>query len=130
MKKIDNMKILLDSNFLIDCIRFKVFLDEINNLLTEPYTFATLDTVINELSKISAKRTQVAGHAKLALTMMNTYSIEVMKVGRKYPDDAMVEYSKANKIIVATNDVKLRRRLRTLGRKSIYLKGKKHLAIG
>ncbi|MBI2545190.1 MAG: hypothetical protein HYW22_01150 [Candidatus Aenigmarchaeota archaeon] len=124
------MKILLDSNFLIDSVRFRVFLEEVNSIVTEPCTFATLDTVIQELRKISEQKTKVGGDARLALVMLNTYTIEILKAGRNYSDDAMLNYSKTKGTIVATNDVKLRRKLRALGKKSIYLKGKKHLAIG
>ena len=59
---------------------------------------------------------------------MKEQNMKVLKSETR-PDNAMLELVD-EKTLVATNDIDLRKRLKALGRKTIYLKSKKHLAIG
>lgn len=124
------MKVLLDSNILIDIVRFKLDVDEIDNLISKPYTLVTVDSVINELTGISNRKSKVGGYAKVALKIVRRYNFEVLKAGRKQTDKALLDLAKSEKILVATNDRMLRKELKALDKKTIYLKSKKHLALG
>lgn len=122
------MKVLLDTSFFLDVIRFRVDLNEITNLLTEPYQLVTLDLVIKELEKIACSKSKVSGYAKIALKLIKTKNIKILASGGKNTDEAILQLATKD-IWVATNDLELRKRLRENKIKTIYLRGKKYLAI-
>ncbi len=122
------MKVLLDTNFFIDAVRFRINFDDIGILMSEPYVLVTLDSVVNELKRISYSKSKHGRYAKLSLKMIREYGVEILH-SDKTADNAILELAK-NETIGATNDKELRKRLKSLGRKTIYLKSKKHLAIG
>jgi rRNA-processing protein FCF1 len=62
------------------------------------------------------------------LKLVKEYNIKVLE-SAEMPDRSMPTLAD-DKTLVATNDIELRKKLKTLGRKAIYLKSKKHLAIG
>jgi rRNA-processing protein FCF1 len=103
-------------------IRFKIELEEIENLLSESYKLLTIDSVVRELKKISSK------NAKLALKLIDLKNIEVLKTKEKNVDKAILSLADKDTII-ATNDIKLRKKLKTLGSKTIYLRAKKKLVM-
>lgn len=121
------MKILLDTNFLIDMVRFKVDLDILSDLIGK-HEFATFSSVKDELKSLSKKTTGSGRHAEVALKFIEMNNIETINSSRR-PDNAMLEAVDKN-TLVATNDIALRKKLKSLGMKTIYLKSKKHLAIG
>ena len=130
--KINNMRIIvLDTNFLIDIIRFKIDLDELDRLFLHPFELFTLDSAIRELEKISKTKSQESKYAKVALELLKIRKIKILKV-RETPDKAILSLAngKTNEnIVVATNDIELRKKLKRLGTKTIYLKSKKQLDI-
>ena len=115
-------KILIDTNFLIDIIRFKVGLEEIDKLVNKPYKILILNRVVEELNSIENK------NAKAALKLMKLKKIKIIHVKEKNTDNALVALANKN-TIVATNDKKLRKRLKIIKVKIIYLRKRKHLAI-
>ncbi len=119
------MKVLLDTNFLIDIVKFRVNLESLYGL-TGAHELATLSSVIRELNRLSKQNSRTGGYARVALRLIKELGIEILK-SESRPDEA---FMKLTDDIVATNDVELRKRLKALGRKTIYLKSKKHLAIG
>ena len=121
------MRVLLDTNFLIDLIRFKIDLNEMTDLIGA-HQLIILSSVERELTKISQGKSNAASYAKLAQSLIKEHNMEILKSGER-PDNAMVKLAGGN-AIAATNDTELRKRLKALGRKTIYLKSKKHLAIG
>jgi len=47
------IKIVLDTNFLLYCAKYKIdYMQEIENLMTEGYELVTLSQIISELNKI------------------------------------------------------------------------------
>jgi rRNA-processing protein FCF1 len=119
--------IVLDTNFLIDVIRFKIDLDELDKLFLTPSELSTLDSVIRELEEISNTKSQESKYAKVALELLKIKKIKILKV-RENPDKAILSLANKN-IIVATNDIELRKKLKASGIKTIYLKSKKQLDI-
>ena len=121
------MRVLLDTNFLIDAVRFKVGLGNVHDLVGSS-ELVTLNSVENELTIISEKTSRAGVYAKVALKLIKESNIKILRSeGRA--DNAMAKLA-GDKTIIATNDIELRKRLKALGRKAIYLKSKKHLAIG
>jgi rRNA-processing protein FCF1 len=101
---------------------FKVELDEIKNFLIEPYELFTISSVIQELKKMKSK------DAKLALKLIDLKNVKILKTKEKNVDKAILKLADKS-IIVATNDIKLRRKLKALGIKTIYLRARKYLAM-
>lgn len=97
-------------------------MDEIENLLTEPYKLSTISSVVKELKKMNSK------NAKIALKLVESKNIEVLETKEKNVDEALLNLA-GKDAIVATNDAKLRKKLKTLGNKTIYLRARKHLAM-
>jgi len=118
-------KILLDTNFLIDVVRYKIDFDEIGELAGGKLT--VVKPVLNELKKIAAAGSKERGFAGVALMVLKRKNVEIIETGERRADEAI--FSMAEKNIVATNDIELRKRLKALGIKIIYLRAKKHLAI-
>jgi rRNA-processing protein FCF1 len=121
-------KIILDTNFLIDLCKFKVGLEEIDELIDEPYYLFTMDLVIDELEKISASATSDSRYAKLALETIKIKKIKILTSGKANTDKAIINLADKG-TIVATNDIELREKLKKLETKTIYLRAKKHLGI-
>jgi len=120
------MRIILDTNFLIDVIRFRIDLDATD--LIGAHQLIILSSVERELIDISRKTSNASIYAKTALKLIKELDIKILK-SKENPDNAMVKLAD-DKTLIATNDRELRKRLKALGRKTIYLKSKKHLAIG
>ena len=121
------MRVILDTNFLIDVVRFKINLDDISGLVGS-HEAITTSSVISELEKLSSRGNINSGYAKLALRLVGKNKIKIIKSDVR-PDTVILEIS-GDDVVAATNDMELRKKLKAKGAKSIYLKSKKHLAIG
>lgn len=129
MGKNAKYRVILDTNFLVDLARFKVDLDSIEDLLPGRLELFIPEAVNKELSNMKNK------YAKAALKMLNVMKVNTLgnSSGVKRADDIIVKIASnaggKSKILVATNDSKLRKRLKKLGVKTIYLRARKHLEI-
>jgi len=126
---VKKLMILLDTNFILDLLKFKIHLeDELNRLLESNYEVAIIDNVEEELKKLSDRGNRFA---KLALKLLELGKIKKIKVNNKSDtDNIMLNMCKENEdIIIATNDVNLRKKIKEVSRKTIYIRSKKHLAI-
>lgn len=130
--------IVFDTNFLLDVVRFKINLEDIDKLVVEPYRLATLDSVVAEIKKIAASKKVTSKYAKVALKLIERGYFKIirtkMRTGKVLTDDLIVNIVRKDKsgrknTIVATNDAKLRKRIKALGVKTIYLRARKHLEI-
>jgi len=120
-------KILLDSNFLISCFKFKVDLNQIENLLVEPFQLFTLASIVNELKTLAGSKSKDSKYARLALKFLDSKKIKILKTNRP-ADEAILELADKN-TLVATNDLSLRKKLKVKGIKTIYLRGRKRLEV-
>jgi len=121
-------KIILDTNFLISLCKFKVNLEEIDEVVDEPYQLFTLGLVVDELEKMSGLVSRDSRYAKIALSLINLKKIKILSSDKINTDNAIIN-SADQGTIVATNDIELREKLKKLGIKTIYLRAKKHLGI-
>lgn len=122
-------KILLDTNFLISYLKFRLSFDEMEKLMEDQFVFLTLDSVVKELEKLSKLEGKDSRYAKLALEFIKQKKIEVIRSPVENADKAILKVADKN-TIVATNDIRLKKELRVSGIKTIYMRAKKHLAIG
>jgi rRNA-processing protein FCF1 len=105
----------------MDLVKFKIHLEEIGKLVEEKHEFYVPVQVTHELKK---KKTR---YAKAALKLIE--NLKMVENKEKDADEAILSLADEN-TLVATNDKKLRTKLKKFGIKTIYLKGKKYLAIG
>lgn len=117
------MKIILDTNFLIDIFRFRIDLKEID-LIVPKNKLCTLNLVVKELKKISKTKRRDSKYAKLALQLTN--KIKILNSDETNTDKAIIHLADKN-TIVATNDAVLRKSLKRRKIKTIYLRAKKRL---
>ena len=129
------IKIVFDTNFLIDIFRFKISLEGIENYLEGKAEFFIPGSVKKELEKIGKKRIKESKYAKLALKLLEKNKIRELEekyigLGKnKGTDYILLELAKAG-YIIATNDAKLRKRIKELNAKIIYLRNKKKIEMG
>jgi rRNA-processing protein FCF1 len=121
------MKVILDTSFLIDLVRYKIDIKNLDEILAEKYELITISPVIKELEKIASSRKKESKYAKLALKLINLHKIKILTSSEKSADKALTSLSKD--AIIATNDTELRKRLKTKRIKTIYLRAKKTLEM-
>lgn len=110
--------------------QFKVdIISEINSLLDESCEIFITRSIKRELERLSKTKSKDRGSAVLALKLIENKNIRMIDVKGKEVDDSLVDSAETD-WIVGTNDVELRKRLKNKGIKTIYLRAKKHLAIG
>jgi hypothetical protein len=124
-------KILLDTNFLLIPVQFKVdIFSEIERIMFEPYKLYIIDKTIDELNKIAANRKQKLKNrkaAKLGLQLIKAKKVNIIKTEEdRYADDIIAGLEG---FIVATQDIELKRRLRAKKVKIITLRSKKKLIL-
>lgn len=119
-------RVILDTNFLIDCIRFKIDLDEIDRLIDEEYKIFIPSTVLKELERISNGKTKSSDLAKIALKLIEQKGFKIIDMKGRNTDESIIKSIEKNDV-VGTNDVELRKKLKTLRNKTIYLRAKKYL---
>jgi len=122
-------KVLLDTNFLLLPVQFKLdIFTVIPELLNDRVEFYIVDKTLEELRMLSRNKGRDGMAAKVALKLLGKFGVKKLKSKGKKADDAIVDAAK-NGYIVATNDVELRRRLERIGITTIFLRGKKRLAV-
>lgn len=115
------MRILLDTNMLLDAVKFHV------DIVSEAQKFGrpfTLNACVSELERISERRNKEAMQAKMALALAKTLPI-VMAEGSA--DRAILNYSARHRCAVATNDKNLIKALKSKGIEIIRLRQKRYL---
>lgn len=118
------MKVILDTNFLIDCIRFKI---DIESELMGNEMFV-LESIIYEIEKITKRRTKESSLAKLALNYIKRKGLKILKSKEKDTDLSLLKYSKKG-YAIATQDKILKNKLKKEGGKVIYIRQKKYVVF-
>ena len=125
--------VLLDTNFLLlpfQIPRVRLF-QELDRLIPGRYKLVVLDVCLEELENLS-KLHKGKRNMFLKAKEFAEKNCEVIRVDRdkfKAVDEAIVEYAKRLKAVVATNDRGLRAKLRKEGIPQVYLRGYDHLEL-
>lgn len=123
--------VILDANFLLLPFQFRIdIFSEIERLIGK-FEPIVLSTTLDELKKLSSLRsTKVGRLARSAIEMTKKCRIVNVDVksGESY-DDVLLRVAKENNYIVATNDRRLKRRLREAGIATIFLRERAYLQI-
>lgn len=126
------IKVILDSNFLLLPFQFGIDLFEaIEDLLDRNVEFIVLPQIVEEVKRIADGMGDDSRGARLALKLIEEKCIildldEVRGLGA---DESILEAAIKLEAVVATNDRELRRKLRSKGIPTIFLREYSHLEI-
>jgi len=115
--------VILDTNFLVDLFRFKLGFDDIEKVVGKRCRFLVVQQSLRELGRIKDK------YAKVGLGFVDREKIKVIDAPGVTADDAIISLVSKESFVVATNDTKLRKKLKSLKARIIYLRAKKYLEI-
>ncbi len=118
------MRIILDTNFLIDCIRFKI---DLESELRGNELFV-LDSIIFEIEKITKRGTKESSLAKLALDYIKRKHLKILKPKEKNTDLSLLNYSKKG-YAMATQDKVLKNKIKKAGGKLIFIRQKRYVVF-
>ncbi|MGQ9720840.1 MAG: type II toxin-antitoxin system VapC family toxin [Candidatus Jordarchaeum sp.] len=125
------LKIVLDTNFLMTPFNLEIdVISELDRIINQKYEIIIPLGIIKELKGLLKNpnlKTRTA--AKLALKIAKRYKIVDIKDENGDIDDLIVQFSKKEYCAVATNDQNLRRRLKSEGIPTIYVRQKSHLEV-
>jgi rRNA-processing protein FCF1 len=117
------MKIILDTNFLIDCLRFNI---DIKAELAGNELFVS-KSILFEIEKITERGTKESSLAKKALDFIKESNINVLE-SENNVDESLLSYSRQG-YAIATHDRALKARLKKAEAKIIYVRQKKYLVV-
>lgn len=123
--------IILDTNFLVDCLVWKVdFFTEIQRVCDFPYKLAVIDKTVDELDTIikEGKSDSKIG-AKLAKQIIAKKRIDVIETDKQGHVDAIILKLADKNAVVATQDQAFKRKLKTKGIPVIIIRQKKYLEL-
>jgi len=121
-------KVAVDTNMLIAINQFKFdFFNEVKREFGK-VDFVVPKKVIEELEKIAGEGKKNLSSVRIAKELMNKEEVKEVETEATNADDALVELA-GKEIIVATNDVDLKNRVKEVGGKVIFLRQKKFLEI-
>lgn len=112
---------MLDTNFLMAMEQFKV--DIFGQL--EGEKLFTVRPVIDELTRMADGRSRKARAARIALLFLEKKHVKVLESEKK-ADDALVDYASQG-YAVATQDRKLKARVKRAGAKALYIRQKRYV---
>ncbi len=117
---------LLDTNFILTCIRNKIdFFEEINLM---GFQILIPKQVIQEIKRISEskKKLRFREEAKLSLKLLEKSKFTKIDLKTKNTDNGISTYSKEHDVIVATLDKGLKQKIKT---QKLVIKQKKKLEL-
>ena len=125
------VKVILDSNFLMIPFQFNVdIFQEIEFLLQKKVDFVVPSAVKTELTGISARGGEGAPEASLALQLASRCRVvEVALQPNETVDDAIFKAAQKLGALVATTDIELKQRLRSINVPVVYLREKSKLEV-
>ena len=115
--------VILDTNFLVDLLRFKLGFDDVEVVVGKRCRFLVVQQSLRELGRIKDK------YAKVGLGFVDRGKIKIVDAPGVTADDAIISLVSKESFVIATNDAKLRKKLRPLKARIIYLRAKKYLEI-
>ena len=123
--------VILDTNFLMIPASLKVdIFAELDRVCNFPYETCVIDKTPLELDNI--EKSQKGAHkraAKFAKALLGQKKIKVIETGEGHADDLILKVAKEKKYIVATQDMALKRKLKTENIPRIFLRQKKYLVL-
>ncbi|MBS3149956.1 hypothetical protein J4455_04685 [Candidatus Woesearchaeota archaeon] len=115
------IRVLIDTNFIVTCLKFKIDLfSEINRICDFNYELYTIDKTLDELKKLKSK---------LSLQLIEKFNIKIIKTNENLDVDSLILKIADENTIVATQDKELKKKLRIKGIKVLVIRKKQYLMI-
>ncbi|MEM5874975.1 MAG: hypothetical protein QXW01_02015 [Candidatus Aenigmatarchaeota archaeon] len=121
------LSIILDTNFLLYILKFKVDLNSI--IADENLEIYVSESVISELKSLKNLRTKEGRLAFIALKLLEEGNFKIVKSVSSKVDEDLLILAKKYGFIVATNDKDLRKKLKMNNIKTICLRNKKKIEV-
>jgi rRNA-processing protein FCF1 len=110
------MEILLDTNFILTCVKQKVdFFSIANENIGENIKWLIPFEVLAELKDLATRKDMKGADkdaAKLSLEMVKLISPEIVSVKNKNVDQGIIDYIKGKDIVLATLDKALKNKVK------------------
>ncbi len=118
--------VLLDTNFILSCIRKKIdFIDEIKMLGLKIIIPVEVKKELKNLLERSQKKTQE--ESRIALKLLEKNKFEEIELGIKNVDNGIVEFANKNKdYIIATLDKEIQEKIENY---KLIIRGEKTLEL-
>ena len=125
---VNTSRVIVDTNFLVDIFRFRLGFEAVDEALGGRCEYSMVSQSVAELRRLTAQNGAVGA------SFIGSGKIAVVAAGRateKSADEAIVELvcKWMPDVVVATNDEKLRKRVKALGARTIYLRARKRLEV-
>jgi rRNA-processing protein FCF1 len=123
--------IILDTNFLVDCLSWKVdFFRELERIIPFGYKLMAVDKTLDELDTIIKEgKQEVKIGARLANQLIMKKRIGIILTDKKGYTDTLILKAADRETIVATQDQDLKRRLKAKGIPVVIIRQKKFLEL-
>lgn len=123
------MKLVLDTNFLIAMVNYRISIEDIQDAVKENMEPVILGASVAELEKlIKAGNFSERKSAKLALSIAKAKKIRVISPNTGYVDDLLGGLD-PQKYMVATQDSNLKRLLKKKGFRLVVIRQKKYAKV-
>ena len=125
---LSNSKIVFDTNMLLAITQFKTdVVGQVKELLGQNAKLFVTGNVMKELEVIASERIKQEKDIKIIKEILKKNGVNVVEVAGN-TDDGLLELA-GRDFLVATNDKALRKRIKSIGRKIIYLRKKKLIEL-
>ncbi|MEM5815268.1 MAG: hypothetical protein QXD89_02160 [Candidatus Aenigmatarchaeota archaeon] len=121
------VKVLLDTNFLLDIVRFKIDFKDFN--INEKTEFYITSSTLREIKSLINIKRKEGRFASIALKVIEIEGIKILESVRENVDEDLIELGKKYNFLIATNDKNLRKKLKMNNIKSICIKNKKRIEV-
>lgn len=124
-------RVILDTDFLIHCAKYKVdYAEELKRILDFPFRMFIVDKTLDELDSVIEKQGGKAGaYARLAKAVLKANGVSLIKTKKDRIVDELILDAAGEGIIVATMDADLKRKLKEKGVSVVVLRQKSHLKL-
>ena len=125
----DPNPLILDTNFLFITFEQKIdLISELERIISSNFTLYIYEGTIKELISIQNKTTKNKKLLPLIAKMLNIYNFKIIISKQKYIDKQILE-NLNDKVIIATNDKKLRMKIQSQKKRVIYMRQKRYLEL-
>jgi len=121
-------KVLLDTNFLVDIIRFRIDFSIFQDVEENIEIFISSEA-LRELRSIANRKTKKGRLALVALKLIESKQIKVVQSLKKEVDQDLIALAKKEGFIVATNDKDLKEKLKKENVRVVCLRNKKMIEV-
>ena len=126
---LSNSRVVIDTNMLLAVTQFKVdAFSLIREKLGRKTEFFVTKGILEELDKIGERGTKQKREIELLKGLMEKNNVGLVAADSENTDDGLLGLSEKG-FYVASNDKALRKRIKSLGGKNIYLRRKKLVEI-